>query len=178
MSLRQRLINAGIALAVCAVLIGFVYPLLQESGHTLAALACGGSASGMDLAPFSAHVHLSGSFTSAQMMLINIAGLALPFFVWALFLVLVRKDAPPIVELVKLFSSAIVIGTLLPWLVIPFLVTSGRAPSGEDATKVIVASGLPHWLFAMMATGLIAGAVILYIKKKSGLRRLFDQPFV
>ena len=178
MSLGQRLINAGIALAVCAVLIAFVYPLLHESGHTLAALACGGSASGMDLALPSAHVHLSGSFTSAQMVLINIAGLALPLFVWALFLVLVRKNAPPIVELVKLFSSAIVIGTLLPWLVIPFLVGRGKAPSGEDATKVVIESGLPHWLFALIAAGLIAGAVALYIKKKSGLRRLFDRPFV
>ncbi len=91
---------------------------------------------------------------------------------------LVRKNAPPIVELVKFFSPAIVIGTLLPWLVIPFLVSSGKAPSGEDATKVIIESGLPHWLFALMAAGLIAGAVALYIKKKSGLRRLFDQPFV
>lgn len=78
----------------------------------------------------------------------------------------------PLLETLKLITSAGVLGSLIPWVVIPLIVASGGGPVSDDAARFLQYSGLnPNWVAAFFAV-LIFGLYRLARARISNLAAL------
>lgn len=158
-------------LAVFFVLIFvlFVYTFLHEAGHAAVGLFFGGNlySFSLNFFNFSAHVGLSGSFDPFQRSLINLAGMSLPVLVWAFFLLITPRIANPILELLKTIGSAGLLGSLLPWILIPLVYHGGIAPAGDDVTQFLNNSRAHPLLVSAFFVGVFLAGARFFISRSS-----------
>ncbi|HAD05695.1 MAG TPA: hypothetical protein DCE76_00885 [Anaerolineaceae bacterium] len=136
-----------------------MYTFLHEGGHALVAWLSGGSVQVFDINFFNlgAHVRTSASLNRTGEIFNSIAGMGLPLLVWLVFLLLAPRRASPLVETLKLISSAGVLGSLIPWVIIPLIYASGGGPVSDDAARFLAFSGLkPEWVAAFFAVLIFA----------------------
>lgn len=136
-----------------------IYTFLHEGGHALVAWFLGGSVHSFDINFFNlgAHVGIRAAFDRTGEILNSIAGMGLPLLVWAAGMLLVPRRASPLVETLKLFSSAGVLGSLIPWVIIPLIYAGGGGPVSDDAARFLIFSGFnPQWVAAFFAVLLFA----------------------
>ncbi|MCX7976875.1 MAG: M50 family metallopeptidase [Bellilinea sp.] len=136
-----------------------MYTFLHEGGHALVAWLSGGSVHVFDINFFNlgAHVRTSASLNTTGEIFNSIAGMGLPLLVWLAFLLLAPRRASPLVETLKLISSAGVLGSLIPWVIIPLIYASGGGPVNDDAARFLAFSGLkPEWVAAFFAVLIFA----------------------
>ncbi|NLG49778.1 MAG: hypothetical protein GX552_06695 [Chloroflexi bacterium] len=155
----------NVALVLFVVLfVLFFYTLLHETGHALAGVLAGGSVVGLnvDFLTISAHARVVGEFTNAQRAWLSVAGPLLPLVVWALFLLVVPREANPVLVMIRVLSTVGVLSTLLVWYVVPFLYMSGRAPVGEDSSNFLLRSGAEPLLVSVVAAALFVGGWVFY----------------
>lgn len=147
-----------------AFFVVFAYTTLHESGHALAALLCGGTVSqiSVNFLDLSAHVVIDGSFTSAQGALIAVSGWALPVLVTLAFMLLGRAVREPLLMMLRWISGISVLGSTLPWVVLPLIYLGGERPA-DDVTNFLDRSGLPPLLVALGFAALVAGGVGLIV---------------
>lgn len=136
-----------------------VYTFLHEGGHALVAWLSGGSVRVFDINFFNlgAHVRTSASLNRTGEIFNSIAGMGLPLLVWLALMLLSPRRASPLVETLKLISSAGVLGSLIPWVIIPLIYASGGGPVSDDAARFLAFSGLkPEWVAGFFAVLIFA----------------------
>lgn len=151
-----------------------MYTFLHEGGHALVAWLSGGSVHVFDINFFNlgAHVRTSADLNRSGEVLNSLAGMGLPLVVWLVFLLLAPRRANLLLETLKLITSAGVLGSLIPWVVIPLVVASGGGPVSDDAARFLQYSGLnPNWVAAFFAV-LIFGLYRLARARISNLAAL------
>ncbi|GAP12508.1 peptidase M50B-like [Longilinea arvoryzae] len=142
----------------------FVYTTLHEGGHALAALLSGGTVGLIDVnfLNFSAHAVLDGTFTNAQQALISVSGWALPVLVYLIFLGITRSGRNLLLIAVRWIGGVSVLGSTLPWVVLPLVYLSGERPA-DDVISFVIFSGLPPILVALVFAALVAGGIALIV---------------
>jgi hypothetical protein len=153
----------------------FMYTFLHEAGHAIVGLLFGQTLTAFDVSflDLSAHVGMvGGELTDSQLAIQSLAGVSLPFLIWAIFIGLIPRKTSFTLESVKLISSMAVINTLLPWMILPLLFLFGKAPS-DDVTNFLGYSEMPPLLLAFIASILYAGGWILFLSKVEGFRKEF-----
>ncbi len=130
------------------------YTFLHEGGHALVAWLSGGSVHVFDINFFNlgAHVRTSAELNQVGEIFNSLAGMGLPLLVWLGFLLFAPRRASPLVETLKLISSAGALGSLIPWVIIPLIYASGGGPVSDDAARFLQYSRLdPNWVAAFFA---------------------------
>jgi hypothetical protein len=147
-----------------------VYTFLHEAGHAAAGLLLGGAiySFSFNFLDASAHVGISGSFTALERSMINLSGAALPVTVWFFFMQIAPLRANPALELLKTISSAGLLGSLIPWMLVPLAFMVGAAPEADDVTYFLTNSGLPPLLVAAGGMLLFFLGVQRFIQRSSG----------
>jgi hypothetical protein len=166
-------------LAVLVPLLLFTtltYTFLHEGGHALIGLLQGGKLTAFDVNFFnlSAHVGITGNFSTGQNALRAAAGIGLPLLVWLVWILVLPKITNPLLEWFKVIASIAVINSLLAWLVIPFLFLAGQTPS-DDSTYFLSITGIPPLLVAGVVVLIYLGGWTLLIFKVGGARGLADR---
>lgn len=154
-------------------IILIVYPFLHESGHLLSAIICGGKAHGMRLGFLQASVSFSGDFNNFQLAIVHISGAILPYVIWLVFIISIPKNVHFILEGFKILFSGIVIGSMLPWIIIPILFELNKAPAGDDVTKFMGSVNTNGFLISSIFLAVIAFSIILFIKKLGNIKDIF-----
>jgi hypothetical protein len=145
----------------------FVYTFLHEAGHAAAGLLYGGTLYSFNFFDFSAHVGIIGAFSAVQRSVINISGVGFPAAAWIFFLLVVPRQANPILELLKTIGSAGLLGSLLPWILIPLVYYSGVAPPGDDVTQFLNNSNVHPLLITAIFSGLFVMGAAFFISRCS-----------
>jgi len=150
-----------------------LYTFLHESGHALVGALSGAKISGFSVNfwELSAHVDLEGTFSLAQTILINVAGVSLPLLTWAIFVLLTPKRVNPNLQIFKFTSGIIPISSLLAWAVIPILVMLGQSPT-DDATNFLRNTQIFPPLVTAGALLLMAAGLSLMSRQIGGTRGL------
>ncbi|MFN7037204.1 MAG: M50 family metallopeptidase [Bellilinea sp.] len=134
-----------------------IYTFLHEGGHALVAWLSGGSVHVFDINFFNlgAHVRTSAALNRTGEILNSLAGMGLPLVVWLGFLLIAPRRASPLVETLKLISSAGVLGSLIPWVIIPLIYASGGGPVSDDAARFLQYTELnPNGVAAFFAVAI------------------------
>ncbi|MEW6504705.1 MAG: M50 family metallopeptidase [Chloroflexota bacterium] len=153
-----------------------MYTFLHEGGHALVAWLSGGSVHVFDINFFNlgAHVSTSAALNRTGEIFNSIAGMGLPLLVWLAFMLLAPRRASPLVETLKIISSAGVIGSLIPWVIIPLIYASGGGPVSDDSARFLQYTGLdPNWVAAFFAV-LIFGLYRLVRARIGSINALRD----
>lgn len=152
----------------------FIYTFLHESGHTITGFLFGQTLTEFDVnfLNLGAHVGMIGNLTPSQITVQSVAGEALPLLVWLAFISLVPRKASFSLEVLKLFSSMIVLNTLLAWIVIPILYLFGNAPS-DDVTTFLRYSQMPPLLLTFIALVLYVRGWAYFLSKIDSMQNEF-----
>lgn len=155
-SKRNIAAQTGLFLFVFFVVL-VVYTFLHEGGHALVGVLSGGRLTGFSINffNFSAHASIDGELSVFQRSLMSIAGISMPYLVWAVWLLLTPVHNHSLLEALKAISSLAVINSLLAWIFIPILFLAGKTPA-DDSTTFLTLTQTPPLLIA-------AGALFFYL---------------
>ena len=158
-------ISAGLAVI-------FIYTLLHEGGHAIAALLLGARITAFDLnfITGSPHVGWEGFVKPAGRAFIAVSGPVFPVIVWLLSLSLLRWKKAVAVRLGLLVASIMIISSLLPQVISPLLYMRGLDLRGEDIVGFIIYSGL----HPLVVSGVFAILVAILVWLVSKLIRPFE----
>ncbi len=134
------------------------YTFFHEAGHALAGLLFGGRLTSFDVnfITFSAHAGVSGNFSPLQSSLISLAGVGLPFLLFALLLAPRPHQPAALYILFRLLLSMGAINALLAWVALPLLSLAGVSSLADDSLNFLRTSGLHPVLLS-------AAALLLYL---------------
>jgi hypothetical protein len=170
--------NMTLSRLVILLLVGWwvltAYTFFHESGHALAAAAFGGRLTSFDIDfwDFTAHSAIIGHFSTMQQSILALAGMALPYTIWSLCLLLMPSKRPLLAEVLLILSSLGVISTFIPWVVLSILHVYGGAPSGDDVTHFLNYSGLNGYTAAAAFTLIMLFSAVVFWRKSGGLPTL------
>ena len=169
---KKRQIQFYILRLLILLVILLVYTVLHEGGHALVAILAGAPVREFNINFFniSAHVGLTSDVKPSWLPPFDIAGIGIPLLVWLVLVLATSKNTSWILRIVKFFSSVIVLFSLLPWIVIPFLIMAHNLPN-DDSTSFIIHSGIYPPLVAIGALLIFSGGWLLYWEKTGGLKR-------
>ncbi|MEM5775326.1 MAG: M50 family metallopeptidase, partial [Anaerolineaceae bacterium] len=162
-------------LLLTALFFTFTYTTLHEGGHALAGLLFEGSIRRINVNFFdlSAHVVLDGPFTRAQDALIAISGWALPVILYLIFLAFTYKRTNPLLMMMRWIAGISLLGSSLPWIVIPVLYRFGNPPN-DDVTNFLNLSGLPPLSVSAVFLLLVGAGVWLLIRGRGQIKLYLD----
>ncbi|TVR87879.1 MAG: hypothetical protein EA416_14075 [Trueperaceae bacterium] len=153
------------------------YLILHEAGHALAAVAVGGTVTGIDARVWSDRPHASytfGTVTQGQRAFVTAAGTLLPLVVGLAALLALPRQLPARWAVVRIGFAAGALAGLLPWLVLPWPMLQGSAPN-DDTVRFTLQSGWPPALVVGVAAATLVGGVALAwwrVGGRDGLRAL------
>jgi hypothetical protein len=156
------------------VFVLFAYTFLHESGHAITGFLFGQKLTEFDVnfLNLGAHVGMIGNLTPAQITVQSVSGEGLPLLIWFVFISLVPRKASFSLEVLKLFSSMIVLNTLLAWIIIPILYLFGNAPS-DDVTTFLRYSQMPPLLLTIMTLVLYVWGWSYFLSKIDSMQNVF-----
>ncbi len=140
-----------------------LYTFLHEGGHALAIMLGGGTLDSfsMDFITFTAHVSSSGLLLRPWSVINTAAGALLPLLVMLLVFLVFPKPKTAFAGLLSRVGAICVLGSQLPWVVIPFVYLAGHAPAGDDVTHFLNNSGWPPVLLSVAAVAVILLAFLV-----------------
>jgi len=147
---------------IIVIVFFYMYTLLHEGGHAIVALCCGRTITDFTLG-FNAHVSSIGpNYTAFTASLMNVFGMFLPYIV-VLFSVLfysqkIKSVAYHIASFIMVLGIS---GSLLSWVILPFVYKFGSAPNSDDVVKFIENSGFNFAFVSVSASVLIA--ILLFV---------------
>lgn len=165
---RNKKIQTFLVLLARGLFYFYLYSFLHESGHALLAILCGGKVDKMVIG-FGAYVQTSGAnFTPLSSSVFYAAGALLPLLLLLPALLFYRPSIKN--EYYHFFYGLYgigIIGSLLPWLILPVANVFGKSIPGDDVTKFLSHSGVHPLLLSTGAFILIS--LLLIITWKIGL---------
>jgi hypothetical protein len=179
LQLSTAALKSALFLALALVYI-FLYTFLHEGGHALVAALSGAAINAFNINFFdlSAHVEIAGALSPAQTILMNAAGVSLPFLAWLVFILAVPKRGSLPLELFKCISSVGGISVWLVWIIFPLVYLGGGRP-GDDSISFLNNSRISPLLVSGASLLIFAGGWALFLSKIDGVRHeieLFIQP--
>lgn len=139
---------------------------MHELGHSIAVIIFGGRLTKFNPSPLNAHMNYSGNFTNVELSVINAGGMLFPFIIWIIFVLVCPRRISSIFEYVRLLSSLMILGSMLPWIIIPVI---NNRPSGDDVTKFLKCSGLNPVYVSLLSLGLFLFSVAITYQKSGGV---------
>lgn len=145
----------------------FAYTVVHELGHALAGLAFGGRVTWFNVSFFNldAAVGLWGEFSAPQHAVISAAGVGLTLLVALAVLLLVPRRTGWFLQMLKLFTTTGVLGTLLVWILFPVLVFFGTVPGHDDSINFLNHSGFHPLAVSLAAVLFFAAGIWLYRRR-------------
>lgn len=146
------------------LLVIFTYTVVHELGQALTGIAFGGQITRFNVSFFNldAAVGLWGEFSSAQHAVISAGGVGLTLLAAAAVLFIIPRRANWVLQMLKLFTTMSVLGTLLVWIIFPVLVFFGTVPGHDDSINFLNYTGFHPLVVSLAAALLIAGGIWLY----------------
>lgn len=142
----------ALSLIAALVLVLYGYTFLHEIGHGLIGTIAGGRITRLKLG-FDARIHIAdASYNQVTGPLMNAFGALLPYICCFFMAIFYRKNIKNYLYHIFHFTfSAVVLGSLLAWIFVPFLYAKGSAPVGDDVTRFLTQSGLQFWIVPLGA---------------------------
>jgi hypothetical protein len=159
--------------AFAGVFYLFLYTFLHEGGHALVGFLSGGEIAAFNVNFFNLsapHVSVTGDFTAAQTLFLNVGGVGLPALVWVLFLLVMPRRGNLAIEIIKVVSNMGILSTFLVWVIIPILYLQGARPS-DDSTNFLVNSRVNPLAVSAVFLGFIVGGWALFRSRIGGMRQ-------
>lgn len=157
-----------------SIFVVLTYTFLHEGGHALVGIFSGKRLTAFSFIDINAHISLDGNLMPSQAVLFNLAGVSLPFLVWLGFILLTPRQSFLTLESLKLIASAMVLSTLLAWIVLPVMFLYGKAPLADDVTNFLRNSGLPPLMVSGLAVVLFFSGFVLLSRRIPDLRSEID----
>jgi len=141
---------AGTLLVLLALI--YLYTLLHEGGHALAAIMYGGRIDSFVLG-FDAHITVSGTnFTPIGASLFHAAGVLLPALSLAVALIFYKRNVKNLIfHYLYAVISIMIICSFLAWVIIPLISLFTAPPAGDDVSRFLEVSGLNPLLISLFA---------------------------
>lgn len=153
------------------ILIGLVYlliyTLLHEGAHGVSAVIFGGKLTNFNINFLSGSPHISytGDLALWKKAIVSIAGPMVPFIIWLIAILKVKKTNNMIINKIILLVSVFTLFTLIPNIILPLLYEAGANVQGEDIIKFIIYSGMNSYLVSVIIAILFyTGCWVLYKK--------------
>lgn len=129
-----RFIRQKVLMAILAI---FLYILLHEFGHVIVLWSVGADITEFSIA--SAHVNYAGGqWTDVSDRWMHLNGMLFPLILSVLYMLLYRREIKnSFYRIFSGFVTLIPLGSLMAWVIIPFLYMNGQAPEGDDVTKFL-----------------------------------------
>lgn len=142
----------------------FTYTFLHEMGHAIIGILCGGKIEKIDLG-FNAHVSISNAaYNDFTLPLMNAGGVLLPLgMLSGLILIYKATVRHALYHFAYLFFSMFAVGSLLAWVIIPFL---SSPPLGDDVTNFLINSNIHPMLISGSSSLLLLGGAFMIFKKR------------
>lgn len=134
----KKLVNVLVNLSI-AIGVIFVYTLIHEGAHAFFVIIFGGDLIEFDINFLTSrpHINYAAEFSNWKSAIVSIAGPVIPFFVWFAALLMSRKTKNIVIKKILLFSSIIVIFSMITNIAIPILYECGYGFYNEDIVKFI-----------------------------------------
>ena len=163
--------------------IGVIYYILvHEMGHLIVMLSAGAKIT--DFSVLTSHVSSTGgNYTDGSKMWMHANGAVLPVFMSYVFMLLYQSERKrSFYRILAFILTVLPTGSLMAWVIIPFLYAGGKAPAGDDVTNFLeiwTKYRSPYLVSAAAAFLVIAGVYISwqrgiipgYIDEVRALRR-------
>lgn len=155
----------ALSVIISIIVYLFVYTFIHEMGHGLIGVFAGGHIDRLVLG-LNARVYISNAeYNRFSLPLMNIMGMLLPYFVFLVISVFYNKNNKYI--LYKVFHGIFVfgiLGSMIPWVVIPIVSIFTIPPSGDDVTNFLNNSGLNPIIITII--GLLLFGLFLFVALK------------
>lgn len=149
-----------IAAALLAVVL---YILFHETGHLIVMLSAGDTID--DFSILTAHVSgHGGEYTPFSAMWLHANGAFLPYAATMVYMLFYKKDSES--KFYIMFSqmiASVVIGSMLAWVIVPFIYMQGQAPAGDDVTKFLDVFGGSPLIVGLAALLLTAAGIAVML---------------
>lgn len=135
----MRKVYLGIASIIVIITTGFIYTLLHEGGHALAALVFGAKISAFEVNFFRVSPHISyvGELSNIQKGIVSLAGPLFPLLISFVIISFLPKLKRPLLQVVVLSFSFSTLTSLLPNIIFPLLYMGGKVGYNEDVIHFI-----------------------------------------
>lgn len=165
--MNKKIKITGYALLSAGITI-YLYIFLHELGHMVVMLSVGATI--MDFSIFTAHVSaVGGNYTNLSDMWMNANGAFLPLMISYFYTLLYKKDSTKSFYRIFSYMAAIIpVGSMLAWVIIPFVYLQGNAPINDDVTKflAVFCENYHPLIVSAVAVALIGIGVVLMIRKQ------------
>lgn len=162
----KRLINMLILFLICVSMM-VVYTLVHEGAHALFIVIFGGRVTDFDFNMLSGnpHVGFDGDIGASGYAVMRAAGPLLPYLLLMAGLFIMNRNRRLFAQKVYLFTSFMVLASMIPNIIIPVLLETGADVSGEDIAAFTAGMGFNGYAVAFVMVLLFAAALILILKK-------------
>lgn len=146
-----------IGLAVWSIL---VFTFLRDLGQALVEWASGVPVTAFDLGFLNqgTQAGVAAAPTDFQTGLRSVAGLVFPLLVWAGFMLVVPRRASAPLEALKWMVSAVLIVSMLAWVILPVFFQENQMAVSDDVTLFLSITGINGYLAALIFGGLVVAA--------------------
>lgn len=154
-------------LLLSAVLAVFLYVLLHEFGHSIVMLSAGATVTEFSIV--TAHVSgIGGNYSDLSRLWLHANGAIFPVVLSLVYMLIYdRKSENLLYHIFSYMLSLMPTGSLLAWVMIPFIYLQGSAPAGDDVTKFLDVFSQNHnpLIVSGAAVLLLAVSITLMIRK-------------
>jgi len=161
---------------ILMIIFGFlctlvVYTFIHETGHAIAALIFGAritsfNANFLSLSP---HVGVDASFTTTQQAVFSLAGPLLPVLLLIVLLIVLPRQGNALTESFKMMAAFSTLGSMLPWIALPWLFLAGQRPS-DDVVSFLLSSGIYPPVVSAVASLSLAVSLAIFLGKVDGVK--------
>lgn len=165
--MKNRILRTGFLLLSAGMGV-FLYTLLHELGHMIVMLSAGATVTSFSI--LTAHVSATGgNYTTLSALWLHANGALLPIAASFVYMLLYRKDSQK--SFYRIFSFMVTLiptGSMLAWVILPFLFLQGKAPAKDDVTHFLyVFSDKFHPLIvSAVSVAIIVISVTLIYKRR------------
>ncbi|MFW6025148.1 MAG: hypothetical protein ACOCRX_02290 [Candidatus Woesearchaeota archaeon] len=151
-----------------------IYSILHQAGHFLAIILFKGKVTYFSINPLT-HVNYLGTFSSFQESIIHISGFAFPYLIWLFLLFFTSQKTKITVKRYIQIYSAIIMGTIIPWIIIPLSSSHNNTIPTNNITKFINTSNFSNSLILFFSLSLFIVSLFIWFKKIIRLKKSYPK---
>lgn len=166
-------IKVYLLLSAVITIVGYIF--FHELGHAIVMLSAGAEI--YDFSILKAHVSArNGNYTNTSDLWLHANGVLLPMIISLIYSLLYKKDSKNSFYCIFSFMVALIpIGSMFPWVIIPFLYLQGKASVGNDVTNFLYNwSHTFHPLIVSVFAAVVIGISIGLMIKKRIIKNFID----
>ena len=172
--MRKQKIRKALRLIIPAGILSiFLYILLHEFGHVIVLWSVDADVTEFSIA--SAHVNYEGGqWTNISDRWMHLNGMLFPLILSVLYMLLYRREIKnSFYRIFSGFVTLIPLGSLMAWIIIPFLYVQGEAPANDDVTKFLYNFTHDYSAYWVSLVALLAIFACIFIALRKGIVQNF-----